>query len=302
MKELLKLMPNRGHFFTWIMVWGLISLVAIIRMIIPLFFPNDPATIAAGRTIISYLFELVWYFLIIFIVIIWTKVVEQIPDYNVKKRLGIFKYNLFQQIFGGLIIGTILILVIILMIITTTPITLTLGSITIASFGGLIYLLLQSFSEELLLRGLTLPIIAKKYTVTLAIIIVAIIASYFELRHFPEVKQAIDILINFQLPNFNVSLLIINTILFNLWLGYLYVTTTSIFIVSGVQMLWKLGIQLTNPAGDNFLIINGINSSNQVLSGGQYGINGSIYTTVILIILIIYVGYRSLQSSPSLFD
>ena len=221
----------------------------------------------------------VLYTLLVMYAIFFSKIIEK---WNLR-YLGIYiSYSSIVFFSLGLSLGFFLILIIFLS-------AYFLGEFNVYYVGIPSYLILLrhillffliGFSEELIFRAYPIRKLIYEIGTTRSIIASALI---FALFHAPN-------------TGFNI-LALINLLILGSLLGLLYIYTNNIFIITGFHMGWNLfqGIILGLPVSgfqykDTFLKTIPVNSSIS-LTGGSFGLEASILTTIIaslsLLILII---------------
>jgi membrane protease YdiL (CAAX protease family) len=188
-------------------------------------------------------------------------------------------------------IGILLILICTFLLYITGYITFTLGKITVSEF--LLYLalfLLVAFFEELMFRTIPLYLFAERYPIVLAVIINSLL---FSLVHFSN-------------PNFS-------------WLGMFNIALAgALFCIYTLQKLavsWAIGIHFTwnffqgivfgfNVSGTSTSsVLQAKKIGNPYFSGGSFGIEGSIFCTIVLLSLIAYLWYnKPVKLVPTLIE
>lgn len=195
--------------------------------------------------------------------------------------LGFFKGHIWLELLKGWGLGTLLLL-------------LSFGAIYLAggltfvrldlSLGTLLFILslvpfwfLQGGTEELLTRGWLLPILANKTNLAFAL---ALSSSLFGLMH---------------LANSNVTLLsILSIILSGVMMALYMLKTDNIWGVAGLHGAWNftqgniVGVAVSGQgAGDSLLQFETSAGASDWLSGGAFGIEGSLLTCLVLLAAIV---------------
>lgn len=218
---------------------------------------------------------------------IWVKFYEERPISN----LGFTRKGWSRQLLNGWLIGTGLLLLV-------CGITYMLGGISLKSLhldtktilfvlSTIPFWFIQSGTEELLTRSWLLPIVNKRSNLAVA---VAVSSSLFGILH---------------LGNSHVTLVsIINVILFGLLMSLYLLLTDNIWGIAGIHASWNftqgniVGVAVSGETTGDSLIR--LTSNKQVpdwLSGGYFGLEGSIVTSVILALVIGYLYYRIQQKT-----
>lgn len=167
----------------------------------------------------------------------------------------------------------------------------------VMSFGGFntgadyLYLLLlflgfmvQGSAEEFVCRGLLLPSLLKKTSLPVAVLASS---TAFALPHLPTLLEA-D-------PQFAV-IGIINIYLVSAVFSLLFVLRCNIFVACGLHSVWNfvlngaMGLSVSGSNSNSNALMNFSVNAENILSGGAYGVEASIITTVVLgIVAIILV-------------
>ncbi len=199
-----------------------------------------------------------------------------------KRKIEIFgftKKNIFKNYFVGLIMGLIAVSLI-------TFIAIFSGWIDVYKMPDInilgivimfVAFIFQGMSEEIVFRAVLMPRIAKKYGVLASIIITSII---FGVAHTAN-------------PNAS-PLGMINTILFGGVFAVIYYYFDNIWVCSAFHTIWNyflsvvVGIEMSGMKA-SISIFSGMSnpSVNSILSGGAYGLEASILTTIAAVVLII---------------
>ncbi len=219
--------------------------------------------------------NLIFAILIILFSIIWVKYIEKV---DIKSRLGLFENNKIKSYLKGSILGFITLLIIIIFIVIFTKSTIGLSNIVVKPLIlYLIFFIFQGASEEFIIRGILLPLISKRYGIYAGVIISS---SIFAILHL-----------------FNPGITIVsvlNLFLAGIWFAYLYIYYQNIIIVCAIHSIWNyalnciFGLQVSGiDLNASILNISIPNSANTLISGGKFGPEGSIFTTIVLAIFII---------------
>lgn len=149
-------------------------------------------------------------------------------------------------------------------------------------FGGFI---IQGAMEEILCRGFLMTQLNKKVGRHLSILISFIAFSFPHFSSFLENEVLIGIIA------------IINLLLVTYVFSYLMLKYKNIYACSGFHSIWNFilfGIIGLNLSGTtNTFSLLSFNADGNFLTGGNYGIEASIITTVILLILIVVISRNS---------
>lgn len=136
-------------------------------------------------------------------------------------------------------------------------------------FNMLVGFLIQSTSEEVLFRGYIQSIIEKSVGSRATIVIQSII---FSLIHILSIRGHL--------------LVSINLFLFSIILGLIMFYFNNIFVVSGIHFVWNVFIAFVIDGRINGIVVNGyvtkLNfNGSSILTGGEFGLEGSFLVTII---------------------
>ena len=211
----------------------------------------------------------------------WTKKVEKRPI----RTLGFYRENFLSDFLKGFGLGLALFLVTLLGLVA-------LGQYRFESFHlnpySLVFVIftipfwiLQGTAEELVTRAWLIPQLAKRTNLKVAIIISS---SLFTLLH---------------LGNPGITFLsAIDLFLFGIAMSLYLLKTDTIWGVAGIHGAWNFaqgnlfGILVSGqPSGTSLMTF--LPQGNQGwLSGGSFGIEGSVMTSLVLLLLIVYLAYQ----------
>ena len=145
-------------------------------------------------------------------------------------------------------------------------------------FVTIITLIIAAFSEELLIRGYMYSTISKGSKKS------KIIAIYTTSLFFASMYLA----------NSSVTILaFINFLLLGLLYGYMYYCTDNIWMCIGTHISWLIfekvifGFNAGRRAVDCIFITSA--PYKNILNGGNFGLEGSIFCSVVLVVVIVYV-------------
>lgn len=182
--------------------------------------------------------------------------------------------------FKGSLIGLILLFSCTALAYLNGNVSFTLGQITVPLFlGYLVFYLLVSVFEELLFRSFPLRVFAERYHTSIAIVLSGLL---FGIAHIGN--DAFD-----WLAMVNITLAGILFALFILQKG-------NISWAIGLHFGWNftqgtlLGYQVSGNESPGLLLAKPIGES--YLSGGSFGIESSIFCTVVMVITIAYLRFK----------
>lgn len=150
---------------------------------------------------------------------------------------------------------------------------------TSALLGGF---MIQGAVEEILSRGLLMSSLQKKVNVPLAVFVSSTVFAYphFSTLFEAEMKYAILGVVNLYLVSVIFSLLM-------LW-------RKNIWIACGLHSIWNFvlyvvfGLTLSGSNTQNSGIVCFGMSESSIINGGQYGLEASIVTTMVLTVVVIF--------------
>lgn len=160
----------------------------------------------------------------------------------------------------------------------------------VSGFDGLYIVLLlfgfviQGAMEEVMCRGFLLTSLKKKMSLPLAILVSS---TAFAIPHLPTVLSA---------DSMFAVVGVVNLYLVSAVFSLLFVLRSNIYIVCGLHSIWNfvlngaigLSVSGTESNANSLMKIN-VNAEN-LLSGGAYGIEASIITTVVFAVVVAVLG------------
>jgi len=207
--------------------------------------------------------------------------------------MGVRKRKLIPHYLTGLLVGIIMMSAIAMLSVVTG-----VNSISLCSNinVGIILLYLTGFfvqgmSEEFIFRGYLMTTIGGYHSPVLA---VGISSSAFALAHIFN-------------PGFGI-LSCINLALFGVFAGLYMICFNDIWGVCGIHSIWNFmqgnfyGISVSGTSNTESVFRTTAETSYSFLSGGEFGIEGSIFTTIILSagIAIVFLKLRKNQNKKEL--
>lgn len=198
--------------------------------------------------------------------------------YGIEKRtfisMGFIKRHICKQYIKGMCVGALLISAIVLIGILFNTFVFD-GSnanwdikITLLFLGGF---LLQGFYEEVVFRGFLMISIIRKNTILAAMVANSLL---FGLTH--GFNNGFQVLALF------------NLILFGMFVSIYFLKTGNIWGVSAIHSMWNFiqgpiyGFNVSGMAQSQSLFTFKINNC-EILSGGTFGLEGSLLTTIVLV-------------------
>ena len=225
-------------------------------------------------------YELFSFVFILLLFIFWVKVIEK----NSLSTLGFVKKNWLKYLGLGILLSLLQMGVIALVYQVGGIGTFELNELSLEPIlfilGLFPFWLLQGGTEEVATRGWLLTRIAARTNLPLAI---AISSSLFGILH---------------LGNSGVTFLsVLNIILDGVLAGLLFIYTDSIWLVVAQHGTWNyvqgnlLGFQVSGTGADASIFSFAMGSGPDWLTGGEFGAEGSIITTLVLLVSLVIV-YR----------
>ena len=225
-------------------------------------------------------YELFSFVIILFLFIFWVKVIEK----NTLSSLGFVKRNWLKYLGWGIMISLLQMGMIALVYQGSGIGSFELNELSLEPIlfilGLFPFWLLQGGTEEVATRGWLLTRIAARSNLPLAI---AISSSLFGILH---------------MGNAGVTFLsVLNIILDGVLAGLLFTYTDSIWLVVAQHGTWNyvqgnlLGFQVSGTGADASIFSFTMGSGPDWLTGGAFGAEGSIITTLVLLVSLVIV-YR----------
>ena len=225
-------------------------------------------------------YELFSFVFILLLFIFWVKVIEK----NSLSSLGFVKKNWLKYLGWGILLSLLQMGVIALVYQVGGIGTFELNELSLEPIlfilGLFPFWLLQGGTEEVATRGWLLTRIAARTNLPLAI---AISSSLFGILH---------------LGNSGVTFLsVLNIILDGVLAGLLFIYTDSIWLVVAQHGTWNyvqgnlLGFQVSGTGADASIFSFTMGDGPDWLTGGAFGAEGSIITTLVLLVSLVIV-YR----------
>lgn len=225
-------------------------------------------------------YELFSFVFILLLFIFWVKVIEK----NSLSTLGFVKKNWLKYLGWGILISLLQMGVIALVYQVGGIGTFELNELSLEPIlfilGLFPFWLLQGGTEEVATRGWLLTRIAARTNLPLAI---AISSSLFGILH---------------MGNAGVTFLsVLNIILDGVLAGLIFIYTDSIWLVVAQHGTWNyvqgnlLGFQVSGTGADASIFSFTMGDGPDWLTGGEFGAEGSIITTLVLLLSVVMV-YR----------
>lgn len=230
---------------------------------------------------IHLIFELLSFGFIILTVFRWTRKVEKRPI----RTLGFYKENFLSALFKGYGLGLSLFILALAGLVVLgqyqfDSIHLDTYSLAFTLFT-IPFWILQGTAEELVTRAWLIPQLAKRTNLKVAIIISS---SLFTLLH---------------LGNPGITFLsAIDLFLFGVAMSLYLLKTDTIWGIGGIHGAWNFaqgnlfGVLVSGQSSGTSIMKFTPQGNQDWLSGGSFGIEGSIVSSIILFLLILYLAYQ----------
>ena len=211
----------------------------------------------------------------------WTRKVEKRPI----RTLGFYRENFLSNLLKGFGLGLALFLITLLCLVALgqyrfefihlDPYSLTFIVFTIP------FWILQGTSEEVVARTWLLPQLASRTNLKLAVLISSL---FFTLLHMGNSGLT--------------PLSLVNLFLFGVAMSLYLLKTDTVWGVAGIHGAWNFaqgnlfGILVSGQSSGTSIMKFTPQGNQDWLSGGSFGIEGSVMTSLVLLLLIVYLGYK----------
>lgn len=211
----------------------------------------------------------------------WTRKVEKRPI----RTLGFYRENFFSNLLKGFSLGLALFLLTLLGLVALGQYRLDSIHLDTYSLAFTLFTIpfwiLQGTAEELVTRAWLIPQLAKRTNLKVAIIISS---SLFTLLH---------------LGNPGITFLsAIDLFLFGVAMSLYLLKTDTIWGIGGIHGAWNFaqgnlfGVLVSGQSSGTSIMKFTPQGNQDWLSGGSFGIEGSIVSSIILFLLILYLAYQ----------
>ena len=245
---------------------------------------------AAMETIRHYsiFFQLASFFFMSLVVFLCVKFAEKRPF----SSLGFFKENWLKELGKGFLIGAVQFSIIVALLLITGTGRLELAQLSLEPFLFILALIpfwiLQGGTEELINRGWLFPTVSAKSNIIVGILVSSALFGALHLFN-PGVT----------------ALSIINIFLDGVFACLLMLKYDNMWVLAGMHGAWNFvqgnvyGIQVSGQGANAAIFNYSSQSSIDWLSGGAFGAEGSILTSLVLLACIAYL-YWSLKKAGKL--
>lgn len=270
-------------------VIGMIPIGIIIGTVLAMVNPTaDRATVMEVFGHYGIFFQLGSFFFMALLVFLWVKFREKRPF----SSLGFFKEGWLKELSKGFLIGSIQFSLIVALLLLTGSGRLELAELSLEPVLFILALIpfwiLQGGTEELVTRGWLFPAVSAKSNIFIGILISSALFGALHLFN----------------PGVTV-LSIVNIILDGIFACFLMLKYDNMWVLAGMHGAWNFvqgniyGIQVSGQGASTSILNYSSQSSVDLLSGGAFGAEGSIFATIVLIGCIAYL-YWSLKKENRL--
>lgn len=207
------------------------------------------------------------------------------------KRLGFEKGNVVAKYIKGYLIGTALIVfsALPIMLFFSESVELAKPIPFVSLIGYFIFFIFQGAGEEVWFRGLIFPIIVKK---TSPIIAMLITSGGFAALH---------------LLNPGVNLIsVLNLFLAGIMFGYCVIYFDSLWQACALHSAWNfiqgniLGFKVSGI--ETPTLVNVTSKGNDIFTGADFGVEGSVFSVIVLIIAIVILQLGCVKKGIKMFS
>lgn len=233
-------------------------------------------------------FQLGSFFFMTLLVFLWVKFREK----RAFSSLGFFKEGWLKELGRGFLIGAVQFSLIVVLLLVTGTGSLKFGQVNLQSLIFVLaiipFWILQGGTEELVTRGWLFPAVSAKSNIFIGILISSALFGALHLFN----------------PGVTV-LSIVNIILDGIFACFLMLKYDNMWVLAGMHGAWNFvqgniyGIQVSGQGASTSILNYSSQSSVDLLSGGAFGAEGSIFATIVLIGCIVYL-YWSLKKENRL--
>ena len=233
-------------------------------------------------------FQLGSFFFMSLLVFLWVKFIEKRPF----SSLGFFKKGWLKELGRGFLIGAAQFSLVVALLLLTGTGSLELAELSLEPVLFILALIpfwiLQGGTEELVTRGWLFPAVSAKSNIFIGILISSALFGALHLFN----------------PGVTV-LSIVNIILDGIFACFLMLKYDNMWVLAGMHGAWNFvqgniyGIQVSGQGASTSILNYSSQSSVDLLSGGAFGAEGSIFASIVLIGCIAYL-YWSLKKENRL--
>ncbi|MFS9016022.1 CPBP family intramembrane metalloprotease [Streptococcus cristatus] len=268
---------------------GMIPIGIIIGTVLAMVNPTaDRATVMEVFGHYGIFFQLGSFFFMALLVFLWVKFREKRPF----SSLGFFKEGWLKELGRGFLIGAVQFSLVVVLLLVTGTGSLKFGQVNLQSLIFVLaiipFWILQGGTEELVTRGWLFPAVSAKSNIFIGILISSVLFGALHLFN----------------PGVTV-LSIVNIILDGIFACFLMLKYDNMWVLAGMHGAWNFvqgniyGIQVSGQGASTSILNYSSQSSVDLLSGGAFGAEGSIFSSIVLIGCTAYL-YWSLKKEKRL--
>ncbi|MFS9449534.1 CPBP family intramembrane metalloprotease [Streptococcus cristatus] len=268
---------------------GMIPIGIIIGTVLAMVNPTaDRATVMEVFGHYNIFFQLGSFFFMALLVFLWVKFREK----RAFSSLGFFKEGWLKELGRGFLIGAVQFSLVVVLLLVTGTGSLKFGQVNLQSLIFVLaiipFWILQGGTEELVTRGWLFPAVSAKSNIFIGILISSALFGALHLFN----------------PGVTV-LSIVNIILDGIFACFLMLKYDNMWVLAGMHGAWNFvqgniyGIQVSGQGASTSILKYSSQSSVDLLSGGAFGAEGSIFASIVLIGCIAYL-YWSLKKENRL--
>lgn len=206
------------------------------------------------------------------------------------RDLGFFRENWIKKYFSGFAIGLLFMCgsALVIYLLGGYSLTSHAANLGFSKTPTILFILLgwiiQSGTEEVVTRGWMLPLLGRKYNVPFAIIISS---SLFAILH---------------IFNGHISVIpLVNLFLYGIFAALFVIYTKDLWRICGLHAAWNwaqgnlLGVEVSGQdiPGGAFIKLSA--QGNDLISGGEFGVEGSLVCSLLLLVLSTYLILKLLK-------
>ena len=270
-------------------VIGMIPIGIVIGTVLAMVNPTaDRATVMEVFGHYGIFFQLGSFFFMALLVFLWVKFREK----RAFSSLGFFKEGWLKELGRGFLIGAVQFSLVVVLLLVTGTGSLKFGQVNLQSLIFVLaiipFWILQGGTEELVTRGWLFPAVSAKSNIFIGILISSALFGALHLFN----------------PGVTV-LSIVNIILDGIFACFLMLKYDNMWVLAGMHGAWNFvqgniyGIQVSGQGASTSILNYSSQSSVDLLSGGAFGAEGSIFASIVLIGCIAYL-YWSLKKENRL--
>ncbi|WP_242310561.1 type II CAAX endopeptidase family protein [Bacillus cereus group sp. BfR-BA-01524] len=210
----------------------------------------------------------------IFFVFLWVRFIEKRPF----ESIGFWKENSTIKYFKGAFTGFIFISIPVVLLVLMGNVHLQMQQITLAGIlvimGSLVTFLIQGAAEEVVIRGWLLPILSIRSRLWIGVLVTSFLFGFIHLLN----------------PNITI-LSILNIVIVGVFAAFYVLKNNNLWGICAWHSIWNwaqyniYGFTVSGMPIYSTPIFKPVTNGSEVLHGGPFGIEGSIVTTMMFLIV-----------------